>query len=521
MQPDADGETTENTWLTQAEVPVTSLQPLRLSSEAADSFYDFDIEPESPGSPIDECEYTRLIETTTTTPSSEPTVTAGIESGYVCASPCSSTQGSEASQNNSSESQYFDPEVPDAERDESKLSNGSATVYYDCVDSRQGAQSPKPTSDSPPEATIIPNGHAHAVIDSDSCSESLPPSQSTDSNLTYTVLSSASNSTLQDEGISELQAEEKEEAEEAIEAIEAVEAQSTEPAEDREPSPERTMLHVDEELILDCKIEIVKADEVVPQSEPVERDSTRLGSITETDEEDDEKPQKLRRSSSLKTGKTPPGTPGRKKIVRFADVLGLDLADVKTFLDHEVPKIPKSAYDDLDYTEQHASPFQPLFGPPVEKMLVPLFQQPGGLPSFLDKVRERQVCLENAAVTDPINMTITGTVRVRNLDFHKSVYIRYSLDQWKSYSDLQANYVEASCDGFSDKFSFMFFGNSLTVGQRIEMAIRFHCKGQQFWDNNLGTNYCFQCLPSGSRPKTTSVPSPVAHPPNECSGAFY
>jgi hypothetical protein len=54
-------------------------------------------------------------------------------------------------------------------------------------------------------------------------------------------------------------------------------------------------------------------------------------------------PHRIQRSSSLKTGKTPPGTPGRKKIVRFADVLGLDLADVRTFLD-EIPNVPTSAF---------------------------------------------------------------------------------------------------------------------------------------------------------------------------------
>ncbi|EDX11056.1 GD12289 [Drosophila simulans] len=161
-------------------------------------------------------------------------------------------------------------------------------------------------------------------------------------------------------------------------------------------------------------------------------------------------PQRIRRCSSLKTGKTPPGTPGRKKIVRFADVLGLDLADVKTFLD-EIPTIPKSAFEDLEILESEP-PLQ--LGPKSDKLLMPLFQQPGGLPKFLDAVREKQVSLENAAVTDNINQTISGSVRVRNLDFHKSVHIRYSLDGWRSYADLQANYVENSCDGFSYIFTF-------------------------------------------------------------------
>ena len=35
---------------------------------------------------------------------------------------------------------------------------------------------------------------------------------------------------------------------------------------------------------------------------------------------------------------------------RFADVFGLDLADVKTFLD-EIPKVPKSAFQDLKDAE--------------------------------------------------------------------------------------------------------------------------------------------------------------------------
>lgn len=62
------------------------------------------------------------------------------------------------------------------------------------------------------------------------------------------------------------------------------------------------------------------------------------------DEEDEHPENKLRyqRSSSLKSGKTPPGTP-MKKIVRFADAMGLDLIDIKVFMD-EIPRVPKEAY---------------------------------------------------------------------------------------------------------------------------------------------------------------------------------
>lgn len=208
------------------------------------------------------------------------------------------------------------------------------------------------------------------------------------------------------------------------------------------------------------------------------------------EEEEEVRIPRIRRCSSLKSGKTPPGTPGQKKAVRFADVLGLDLADVRTYLD-EIPKIPKSAYEDLSDVDLEI----PIRQKP-DKVLIPVFQQPGGETDFLDRVRHRQCCLENAVVQDSMEMSIAGTVRVRNIDFNKSVHIRYSLDAWTTYSDLQATYVQNSCDGFSDKFSFVLYCHTLEVGQRIEFAVRYSAAGQQFWDNNCGVNYCFQCLPS-------------------------
>lgn len=238
----------------------------------------------------------------------------------------------------------------------------------------------------------------------------------------------------------------------------------------------------------------------------------------------EERIPRVRRCSSLKTGKTPPGTPGQKKFVRFADVLGLDLADVRTFLD-EIPKIPTSAYNDLQEADLIAAEADPLatslkqHGVKTEKMLVPLFQQPGGLPNFIDRIRENNVCLENALVEDPIVFCIGGIVRVKNLDFHKTVHIRYSLDSWKTFADVQAVYVEQSCDGFSDKFSFSMYAHTLTVGQKLQFAVRFQCKGCQYWDNNKGANYCFECLPTTN--DVLYTPSPITDTSECCGASFY
>lgn len=572
----SSGYNADNTWLSQEEsAAVTSSQPVRLvTNEAADSCFDFDMENESPGSPVEECEYTRLIETATATPAE-----IAPESGYVCASPCSTPQVSQeehspSSTGSSSDCQFYDPvESSDAEQ---------RCDYFDCTTSEpssgSGSAISRPTSSSRTQhhntttstestattaaaATVVAadpasspttsrrrkqhqNGHLPSGLgtaaDSDSCSESLPPSQSTESHdSTFTGLSSNnSNSTLQDVTLEGMM-------EETTTTTSKPESSAVDETDDGKVlanghavMPKGTIMHEestvakfelnqtynidvlkfingdaeeepDEEDPNSPKVEMAEVEKMLQEAEQKEAASSssehkREGLSSGDEDEECCRPQRIRRCSSLKTGKTPPGTPGRKKIVRFADVLGLDLADVKTFVD-EVPKVPKQAYEDLEINIEPVQT-QICLGPRADRVLVPLFQQPGALPCFLDRVREKQVNLENAAVTDPINLTITGTVRVRNLDFHKSVYIRYTTDNWRSFSDLQASYVDNSCDGFSDKFTFTIYGTSVQIGQRIEMAARFHCRGQQFWDNNYDTNYVFQCLPI-TQPNNLALPS--------------
>ncbi|XP_013117356.1 glycogen-binding subunit 76A [Stomoxys calcitrans] len=546
----ANGETA-NTWVTghEGEQTVTDLQPLRHES---DSFFDFDCE--SPGSPVDECEYLRLIESTSNTPHN-----SAAESGYACASAASSHSSSDGpyfdvnSESDTSQQQKThicqthnhngdhegDAEGGDCDEvdfhkivkveDHSPLCNGHDSGVFTAPSpptlSKENSTSPissesqhickKPLPSEGPDINVDRHGNLIVLKKENSMTSAIQEGilqelrkQSKD----FTVEQEENKKNLQTaetEGV----AKENEEnlckvthtlinghAENGEEVLQIEVCEIKEPCEEHSESLE-TQTKVD----LETHSGDVKAES--PQTEQTVRNSKsqllNTSHLDTTDDEDDCRPQRVRRCSSLKTGKTPPGTPGRKKIVRFADVLGLDLADIKTFLD-EIPTIPKSAYEDLEIADSEP-PIQ--LGPKSDKLLMPLFQQPGALASFLDVVREKLVSLENAAVTDTINHTITGTVRVRNLDFHKSVHIRYTLDGWRSFADLQANYVDNTCDGFSDKFSFVLFGNSLHVGQRLEFAVRFSCKGQQYWDNNYGANYCFQCLPTATATPTAVVPS--------------
>lgn len=196
-----------------------------------------------------------------------------------------------------------------------------------------------------------------------------------------------------------------------------------------------------------------------------------------------------RRSSLLKIRKIPTGTSGqKKKVVRFADDLGLNLTEIRTFIT-EVKKIPTYIFrPKLPISSRRRS----------DKVIKPLFQPPVASSNFLNIVKTQNVALEYVDIANPNHLQtrflIKGAVRVRNLDFNKTVHIRYSLDSWRSYSDVLAEYMPYSSDGFTDKFTFTIFRNSMEIGQRIEMAIRFSCKGEEFWDNNHGDNYCFQCM---------------------------
>lgn len=144
-------------------------------------------------------------------------------------------------------------------------------------------------------------------------------------------------------------------------------------------------------------------------------------------------------------------------------------------------------------------PATPLFGgavpPPAHKSttaLVPMFNQPGGASNFFEVLQSRKVCLENAFMVD--GDSISGVVRVQNLDFRKSVTVRWTVNNWLTHNDVLATYVTGSSDGFTDKFSFRLSPGQLDVGSKVQFCMQFNCAGTQFWDSNGGGNYVFQVI---------------------------
>ena len=204
----------------------------------------------------------------------------------------------------------------------------------------------------------------------------------------------------------------------------------------------------------------------------------------------------------------------------------------------EVPRVPKSAFQDLkdadisDLDSDSSTSFDkvgvnktqgnnvtkkatceiakiPSHKPPSAGVKA-LFVQPNGTPTMLNRLRDNKICLETAYPCDAQSI-VKGVVRVVNLDFHKKVSVRYTMDNWVTFSDADAAYLSGTCDGFSDKFSFVVDTSQLigNPGKRLQLCLHFQCLGNDYWDNNNGANYVFQYIAAGrqSPPRELSTNS--------------
>jgi len=201
----------------------------------------------------------------------------------------------------------------------------------------------------------------------------------------------------------------------------------------------------------------------------------------------------------------------------------------------EVPRVPKSAFQDLkdadisdlDSDSSVTSSLDKGSGPLSKKIenypymskkentrthtnkppsagVKPLFAQPNGTHTMLNRLRDNKICLETAYPCDAQSI-IKGVVRVVNLDFHKKVSVRYTVDDWLTFSESDATYLSGTSDRFSDKFSFVVDTTAIVenVGIRLQMCLRFQCLGNDYWDNNSGGNYVFQYISAGRQPSPT------------------
>ncbi|XP_059056585.1 protein phosphatase 1 regulatory subunit 3C [Achroia grisella] len=178
-----------------------------------------------------------------------------------------------------------------------------------------------------------------------------------------------------------------------------------------------------------------------------------------------------------------------KKKVVFADDRGLALEQVKVMT--EPSHVPP--YWTLKVLESPDLERKP--PPQVVDIWEKRFNQPASdYVEFRRRITEDCVSLENVIIKQE-ECAVDGTVKVRNLDFIKEVFVRLTSDGWATNEDAYCAFVESgplSQNGSSLYDTFKFRLQLPVHSRRLDFCVCFSCKGVQYWDNNRGLNYTIE-----------------------------
>lgn len=85
-----------------------------------------------------------------------------------------------------------------------------------------------------------------------------------------------------------------------------------------------------------------------------------------------------------------------------------------------------------------------------------------------------------------ISLFITTKNFTEDIKNSKSVKIRYTEDNWKTYKDIPADFLD------SDDYSNLEWCANINVSKstkHVEFAVVYEVNGTEYWDNNFGSNY--------------------------------
>ncbi|KAM7411449.1 hypothetical protein PAMA_021443 [Pampus argenteus] len=188
------------------------------------------------------------------------------------------------------------------------------------------------------------------------------------------------------------------------------------------------------------------------------------------------------------------------KKVSFADTTGGDLTEVKEFVAFDSDEEGDCAVWEQEEAKYRKAEREPIY------QVHPEFNAPTGS-ALLQAVRTNKVEVEQMSPVENEPLAFTGVIRVLNISFHKTVYIRLTMDNWATYFDHPAEYVQGSYDGDTDKFTFKlsFAPPYTTHGSRIEFVVRYETSDGDYWANNSSMNYVVTLLLSYEDPVQTNI----------------
>ncbi|KAF4084507.1 hypothetical protein AMELA_G00129450 [Ameiurus melas] len=192
-----------------------------------------------------------------------------------------------------------------------------------------------------------------------------------------------------------------------------------------------------------------------------------------------------------------PENKAKKKVV-FADSKGMSLTAVRVFSTCENKK-PDSSL------EFHVPKLEGGLNPVQSRILE--FRQPAAdYLVFRNRLMKNSVCLESCTLQ---GRTLTGTIKVRNLSFEKSVHVRITFDSWKNHRDVACTFMNDVCAcRDTDTFSF-----SVEIPARVpprdsmEFCVSYTSGEETHWDNNNGKNYALVTTRDDEKKKTEEAAS--------------
>ncbi|KAJ8259246.1 hypothetical protein COCON_G00182580 [Conger conger] len=169
--------------------------------------------------------------------------------------------------------------------------------------------------------------------------------------------------------------------------------------------------------------------------------------------------------------------------VSFVDSHGGDLVEVKEFVafDSDEEEDPRWEIEDARY---RPAPHEPIY------QVFPEFEVPANTALML-AVQNNKIEMEGLSFIENDPLSFSGLIRVLNICFNKAVYVRFTMDGWKTFFDYPADYVQGSNDVETDQYSFKlsFAAPFTTHGSKIEFVLRYETPEGDFWSNNGGKNY--------------------------------
>jgi hypothetical protein len=185
-----------------------------------------------------------------------------------------------------------------------------------------------------------------------------------------------------------------------------------------------------------------------------------------------------------------PGTPTYSKAVHFDS----HLEHVRHFLQVDKP-LAVSAGSSLVENYENEMEF-PFGSNESGRSRQPPFEWEIRLSNFPADVKQREswpVHVEKVFLSSD-NKNLVGAIAVQNLAFQKLVVARFTLDYWKTTSEVAADYnhdvrrrQNDGCDRFN--FSIKLVDLANLENKTMFFCIQYNVNGQDYWDNNNGMNY--------------------------------